>query len=586
MSLIIQNKLLLLLILIIAVFFRFIGLNWDSGFHLHPDERFLTMVGIDEKLPGSLTEYLDPNRSLLNPSNITDANGNKKYTFFVYGVFPITLNKVFAILTKNDTYEGFTLTGRVLSAFMDLLVVLLIYKTVSLLERQFSFNKSVKFWSAFFYSITVLPIQLSHFLAVDTFLNTFLFSAFYFSLLYYFKGYTSDPQSKISIKIHKNYYLLLCGIFMGMALASKVTAVFMLPLLLYCVIAPHFSYLFKNKRVNISSLLLHKKNIVIALVSCFIFLIVLYVSLRLTDPYLFEHASFIDPGINKLLIQNLKTLKSWENVTFPPAVQWVHKKPVIFSLINLAVFGTGLPYFFFIITGVIILLLRFRKPLLIVMLLWLLGFFLYQSTQFVKTMRYFILIYPFLAIFAGIGFTYLMNGRNKIIKIACLVLILVWPLSFTSIYLHPHSRVRASEWIYSNIPNQSFILSEYWDDALPLHTSNADGKSYTGEQLHVFEADTNEKLQKIDYLLNYADYYILSSNRAWGSIPTVPEYYPRMTKFYTDLFAGRTKYKKIAEFTSYPSLKYLGIPLTFSDDWSEEAFTVYDHPKVIIFKKE
>ena len=35
---------LLILVLGIGTYFRVIGLNWDQNQHLHPDERFLTMV--------------------------------------------------------------------------------------------------------------------------------------------------------------------------------------------------------------------------------------------------------------------------------------------------------------------------------------------------------------------------------------------------------------------------------------------------------------------------------------------------------------------------------------------------------------
>ena len=34
----------LFLVLILAFVLRIYGLNWDQGNHLHPDERFLTMV--------------------------------------------------------------------------------------------------------------------------------------------------------------------------------------------------------------------------------------------------------------------------------------------------------------------------------------------------------------------------------------------------------------------------------------------------------------------------------------------------------------------------------------------------------------
>ena len=101
----------------------------------------------------------------------------------------------------------------------------------------------------------------------------------------------------------------------------------------------------------------------------------------------------------------------------------------------------------------------------------------------------------------------------------------------------------------------------------------------------VFDPDSQQKWETLNVLFKQGDYIILSSNRGWGSIPTVPSRYPQMAKFYQDLINNKTQYKKVKEFTSYPSLSYLGIPLTINDDYSEEAFTVYDHPKVMIFKK-
>src|SRR5512140_265513 len=59
--------LLLLVALIGGAYFRFTGLDWDHEQHLHPDERFLTMVADAWKLPGSLGQYFDNSKSSVNP---------------------------------------------------------------------------------------------------------------------------------------------------------------------------------------------------------------------------------------------------------------------------------------------------------------------------------------------------------------------------------------------------------------------------------------------------------------------------------------------------------------------------------------
>jgi len=48
------------------------------------------------------------------------------------------------------------------------------------------------------------------------------------------------------------------------------------------------------------------------------------------------------------------------------------------------------------------------------------------------------------------------------------------------------------------------------------------------------------------------------------------------------MFTGTLGYKLVAVFQSNPNLG----PIQINDQFAEEAFTVYDHPKVLIFEKD
>src|SRR6185369_11149179 len=444
---------------------------------------------------------------------------------FVYGAFPLIGTKLIAPLLNSDTYDTFTILGRALSAFADTLVVLLIFKLILLFEKRYNLHQSIKFWGAGFYAISVLPIQLAHFFAVDTFLNLFLFAAFYCITEFAFR--------------RKIAGLLLIAFFLGLAVASKITAIFMIPLLL-CMLIPGHSpkrYTFKQ----------FKKAFLLMIAYGVIF----YCTLRLADPYLFQNPTLLDPQPNILFMQNLQTLKNLSDPTawFPPALQWLHKLPVIFALQNIMLYGLGVPLFLCVTLGMGIIIFHFRKTKLLIVLIWCLLFFFYQSTQITKTMRYFIVLYPFFAIFAAFGFYYL-SKRLTVLIIGILVIpVLIWPLLFFSIYTKDHSRVMASNMIYSTLPAGSMILSEHWDDALPLPIANKNN-TFTIKELPVFGEDTPKKWNEMDALLDQADYLILSSNRGWGSIMSAPERYPLMAKFYEKLFTNKSNYKKIAVITS------------------------------------
>lgn len=594
----------LVIIMAVGAFLRLFDVDWDAGTHIHPDERFLTMLGNAAQLPSSFLQYLNPAASPLSAANI-NCPGTCPYSFFVYGILPITLNKLLAVPLGHDNYNDFTLQGRVMSAVCDIIVLYVVYKTAQLLEERLRLPPAVKYLAAGFYAVAVLPIQLSHFYTVDMFLNVFTVLSFYFALRYALGGHWLT--------------LGLSAVSLALAAASKSSAIYILPLDLYLVLSrvvPDAQGDLGLVLTGIGSALRSPRRLGSVLVSAVEILLayglVTYFALRLAEPYYFQSANLLDPHISTWFLNNIHTLQGYDTPSpgYPPGVQWVHKPPITFALVNLVFFGVGLPWFLFSVLGMFRVATARRAGVLFPVLLWAVAFFILQGVQYATTMRYFIFLYPVLALFAGVGLCALATGWRRWLQVLVAIPVLVWPLAFMSIYVHPLSRVSASEWMYNTLPNNSYILSESWDDPLPLSVPNTSGKTFTGASLPVFNQDSDpSKWYQMDPLLERGDYLVLSSNRGWGSMPTVPEWYPRMILYYRQLFSGHAlvlpryrkvmqsgktdyvpagtitlHYREIAEFTSYPSLRYLGIPIDFPDQWAEEAFTVYDHPEVAIFE--
>ena len=177
-----------------------------------------------------------------------------------------------------------------------------------------------------------------------------------------------------------------------------------------------------------------------------------------------------------------------------------------------------------------------------------------------------------------------------------------------AVYNRSHPRVEASQWIYQNIPESASLSFEYWDDALPLPLPNI-ATRYNIIQLSPYDPESEEKWTRMKESLDKIDYVVLSSNRVYGSTSQLPERYSATNQYYRSLFDGSLGFKKVAEFTSRPTilLPFIKICLTppfqsyglvaqpsqecqgqgiaIIDDYADETFTVYDHPKVLIFKK-
>jgi hypothetical protein len=220
-------------------------------------------------------------------------------------------------------------------------------------------------------------------------------------------------------------------------------------------------------------------------------------------------------------------------------------------------------------------------------------------------MRYMLPLYPLFCLFAALLLFSIVNYLNrinrltsKLILFIILVSVIIWPLSFLSVYFKPHTRITASDWIAANIPLGSKLAVEHWDDLIPIYGS----EKYRFLEMPMYEADEAEwKWKKVEQNLKEADYLILASNRLYAPLQRLSDCskykrcYPKTAEYYQDLFTEKLGFKKVMEFTSYPTLSIFPVKrdlaprdnfqFSINDDSADESFTVYDHPKIMVFKK-
>ena len=470
--------------------------------------------------------------------------------FFNYGSLPIYILKGaaqlidFILKTRVAGYDGMLYLGRWLSIGFDLLTIIFIYKISKLLFK----NEKVALFASFFYSVAFFPIQNSHFFVVDVFLTALTTILVYLLLLY-----LKTPTKK---KI-----VLIAVIFSAM-LATKFTAIIFFPVVIGVIIWKAI----KQWNNLISSL--------------FTFAISL-----LTFHFLFMPYAYID--FPKFLSDIKLQLEMNSNpYIFPFTLQYVGTTPYFYYLKNIFLWGLG-PFISIIsLIGLISLIRLMRNKKnnnMLFLFVFYFFYFLIVGRSSVKFMRYMLPLYPFFAVLAG----YCMSKIKKHLATVFLFLSLLWCFIFVNIYSHPNTRTSATDWILKNIPAGSTLAVEHWDDRLPV----VGGENYKYEELPLYERpDDDIKWQDINEKLKKSDYLIIASNRLYVPLQKLfdcnkyKSCYPKTSEYYKKLFSNKLSFRKAAEFSVSPKLEIGNWKLEIRDEAADESFTVYDHPKVMIYK--
>ncbi len=548
--------LILLGILLMGGYFRFVGLNWDAFTHLHPDERFLTLVTAKLEPETSFLGYLRTSTSQLNPYNHGEG-------LFVYGNFPMTvtfyvsewanklqprlcegglINAESVLCTSNLTaYDGIHFIGRIMSASVDLLAVLFTF----MIGRRL-YGKWAGLVGAFFMATAVMAIQQSHFYTMDNWATLFTAVSIYFAV----------RASENSVNL--GWWTLL-GLSLGLAVSSRINVA---PVALSAGIAGIVWFTRRyhtNKRIylldNFGDFFWSRTGwfdlqtifiggMIAALVSMIVF--------RLAMPYAFADAQMVQDialergrgvGTAELLIQSVFGLNpQWRGnmqeiqrlqapeAAFPPALQWTDRPAILFPLTNMFLYGMGPLAALLAWLGVCFALWRTvsgKRDWLLhaIPLFWTLFYFLFIGTRWVKSIRYFLPIYPTLFVLAG-WFTvwaiqrlyvrYQHRPKNKTRNgialgafgtLAALAVLssFLWANGFTNIYREPMTRVAASDWIYDNVPTALTIgyLPEGSDSEKSLNLPLRDTTLFPGESGFIIPFEMPETGTVQSMTMNY-----------------------------------------------------------------------------------
>ncbi|PIE79914.1 MAG: hypothetical protein CSA11_10205 [Chloroflexi bacterium] len=513
---------LLILILACGAYFRFTGLDWDENFHLHPDERFLTMVASSlkteynrHKTMTALGEesrytpfvYFKTSESTMNPYNMG-------YEFYVYGNFPITVTRIAAEgiaqlcqLSLGDSasngarcpyhlidYYGIYLVGRALSGLVDLVSILFLF----LIGRRL-YDWRVGLLGAGLLALAVMPIQQSHFFTTDN----------WAAALTTFTIYTAVRAASLGDKEAgwKLRWWAFFGLGLGLTVASRINVA---PLAGMSVLA---AILWLHQRghqwrdwlafkvwVQLTPTAVDMQRVVLGLMLA---ATVSMITFRVAQPYAFADAKIAREkvwaatgseagvlqtavhsiiGLNPQFRSNMEEIQRMQqpDANFPPATQWVDRTPILFPLTNMVLYGMGLLAglaawfgFFWALWRLIKVKPDWVSHALPVA--WSGVYFLFTAVRWVKSIRYFLPIYPTLLLLAAWALFAMWdraqaNDKSKqqyfrrILAGGLITAVglytFAWAWTFLDTYKNPVTRVAASSWIYEHIPSGATLIYE------------------------------------------------------------------------------------------------------------------------------
>ena len=568
-------------ILIIALFLRVFGTDWDQGGLYHPDER--DFLGRAESL--DFSQLTEP--GLLS----VDSRLNPKW--FNYGSLPLYALSGLKLLASPFADKDWNLfdlrfPGRNLAAVADTITVLFVY----LLATRLVGDRRAGLIAALLAAMAVIHIQNAHYTAVDAPMTMFIVATVYFS--------TRLVQSR------KRSDALLAGLMLGFAIATKATAA---PVAL-SVGAALLCLLFRPGISSREARSPSPKDIKLFINYVLLTGAAAVIALLITQPYM-----IIDweTYFGNIFRQSEMVRRV---VDFPFTRQYIDTPAYLYQIRQFSTWGLGISLGIAVWLGLIWAIARTfitRDLAFIVVLSFLIPYLLINGQFEVKFLRYMLPATPLLIVFAGgaIWWTYtaliprfhvIARAGAYAIGVVAFLFLAHYTIAYLNVFNGPHPAQDVSKWLRENAAPGTVVIQEHWEEGIP----NIPGFRMH-EKLPMYEDDSGRKFNTVTRLMEDADYLVLYSNRLAATIPRLPERYPISSRFYDLLFNDGLGYKAVYSSVRVP--EFLGI--VYWDDpyarvlfdvpdgykkprgsvynwdwfgWADESFTVYEHPHAIVFQ--
>lgn len=567
------HKIFILILFVILVYTRFVNLPWGLPYPMHPDERNMA-VAISQLSCAQLFSH-----DCLNPH------------FFAYGQLPLYVSyfgvTVYRALTFSSnisiSYSEAVIALRFISAISSLVTVLLMLKILYALDETIK-KTFFKYVAIIIFIFSPGLIQFSHFGTTESLLMFFYTSILYLSMRFVQKEYSHS------------FYIFGTSFLLGLAIGTKISSIIFAGV-------PFVAFLIDSYSSQSSRKLLR-----------FCFSLIKMLSLASIFSILSSPYNFIQFGDFLGSISYESDIATGRYVAFYIR-QFVATMPVFFQFQYIFPYALGWGIFILSIAGFFLLPYTHKNNLLRFAFLL---YFLPTAFLFSKWTRFISPVLPVMLIMA----TYLLFKIFSLVKIsrflkgsffALLTLMLCLPgIAYLSIYQTADVRFTASDWVFKNIPSNSYIFSETANVVdipiqAPYYPENYyAGKTYKYISFNLYDIDTNLSLQNdLQTDLQQAEYIFVPSRRIFMNHTCYNEKlsvaskidrsndctikskdYPALQSYYDNLFSGKLGFEKVAEFSSYPSISLFGKKfLEFPDETAEESWTVFDHPVIRIFKR-